>query len=210
LRPEDLKGRLYVRRLEGPPTRVTNPFVLISGLPGSGKTTLARRLAPALDLPLIDKDDILDRLFAAKGTGGPSWRRTLSRESDAMLETEAAAAAGGAVLVSFWRLPGMPADSGTPTDWLASLSEWIVNIECVCDPAIAADRFLRRSRHPGHLDGGVSADEVLASIRRVAGLGSLEIGRRVRVDTSREPVLEDVVRDVREAFARSRPGGRVT
>lgn len=183
---------------------MTNPFVLISGLPGSGKTTLARRLAPALDLPLIDKDDILDRLFAAKGTGGPSWRRMLSRESDAILESEAAAATGGAVLVSFWRLPGMPADSGTPTEWLASLTEWVVNVECVCDPALAADRFLRRSRHPGHLDGSASAGEVLASIRQIAGLGSLEIGQRVQVDTSREPELEDLLVEVREAFDRCR------
>jgi adenylate kinase family enzyme len=49
-------------------------FVLISGLSGSGKTTLARRLAPALHLPLIDKDDILERLFESKriadGLGG--------------------------------------------------------------------------------------------------------------------------------------------
>jgi shikimate kinase len=44
------------------------PFVVISGLPGSGKTTLGRRLAPALTLPFIDKDDILDRLFESKGS----------------------------------------------------------------------------------------------------------------------------------------------
>ena len=176
--------------------------MVISGVPGSGKTTVARRLAPALDLPLIDKDDILDRLFAAKGTGGSSWRRALSRESDAILETEAAAS-GGAVLVSFWRLPGMPPDSGTPTEWLASLSERIVNVECVCDPAIAAGRFLRRSRHSGHLDGTMSPEEALASIRRVSALGSLEIGQRVQVDTSREPVLEDLVAQVREALRRT-------
>ena len=52
-------------------------FVVISGLPGSGKTTLARRLAPALALSLIDKDDILDRLFEAKGIGDTeSWPGT--------------------------------------------------------------------------------------------------------------------------------------
>jgi hypothetical protein len=38
-------------------------FVVVSGLPASGKTTLARRLADGLGLPLLDKDDILDRLF---------------------------------------------------------------------------------------------------------------------------------------------------
>jgi shikimate kinase len=32
-------------------------FVVISGLPGSGKTTLGLRLASALGLQLIDKDE---------------------------------------------------------------------------------------------------------------------------------------------------------
>jgi adenylate kinase family enzyme len=106
-------------------------FVLISGLPGSGKTTLARRLAPALHLPLIDKDDLLERLFESEGIADAAWRRTLSRESDAILQREALSS-NGAVLASFWRLPGMPADSGTPTDWIAALSDQIVNVHCVC------------------------------------------------------------------------------
>ena len=81
-------------------------YVVVSGLPGSGKTTLGRRLAPALGLPLIDKDDILERLFDTKGVGDTAWRRALSRESDAILQRDATAA-DGAVLVSFWRQPGM-------------------------------------------------------------------------------------------------------
>ena len=49
--------------------------MVVSGLPGSGKTTIGRRLAAALSLPLIDKDDILDRLFETKGVGDSTWRR---------------------------------------------------------------------------------------------------------------------------------------
>ena len=123
-------------------------FVLVSGHPGSGKTTLARDLAPLLGLPLIDKDDILERLFEAKGVGDAEWRRRLSRESDALLQTEAGQSTG-AVLTSFWRLPGMPPDSGTSTEWLFDLSEIIVTVRCVCPAEIAAERFTRRTRHPG-------------------------------------------------------------
>jgi len=178
-------------------------FVIVSGLPGSGKTTLARRLAPALDLPLLDKDDILERLFEAKGIGDEAWRRTLSRQSDAIFQREAQAS-NGAILTSFWRLPGMPADLGTPTDWLPALSDPLVQVYCSCDPATAAERYFRRTRHQGHLDAGASHPEVLARIRSLSAFGYLEIGERVIVDTSHEPDLDEVVRQVRDAFNRPR------
>ena len=131
--------------------RMDKYFVVVSGLPGSGKSTLARQLAPALALPLLDKDNILERLFELKGTGDGMWRRALSRESDLLLQTEARAS-DGAVLVSHWCLPGMPLNSGTPTDWISELSNNVVNVHCVCEAEVAAERYARRKRHPGHLD----------------------------------------------------------
>jgi len=175
------------------------PFVVISGLPGCGKTTLGRRLAPILSLPLIDKDDILDRLFELKGVGDAAWRRTLSRESDVILQSEATNS-NGAILASFWRLQGMPLDSGTPTDWLDAPSHHVVNVYCACELAVAASRFLRRRRHPGHLDRESSSVEVLASLGKLAQLPPLDIGERIDVDTSDEPNLTDVVRAIRSAL----------
>jgi glucokinase len=172
------------------------PFVIMSGLPGSGKTTLGRRLAPALNLPFIDKDDILGRLFEAKGVGNAAWRRALSRESDALFEREATRS-NGAVLVSFWRVPGMPSDSGTPTDWLRGPSHHLVNVHCACELEIAANRFLQRQRHPGHLDAESSSANVLESLRQLTQLPALDIGQRIDVDTSQEPSLTDVVREIR-------------
>jgi hypothetical protein len=176
------------------------PFVVISGLPGSGKTTLGRRLAPALNLALIDKDDILDRLFEAKGIGNAAWRRTLSRESDVILEDEATRS-HGAIVVSFWRVPGMPSDSGTPTDWLHAPSHHLVNVHCVCELGVAANRFLQRRRHPGHLDDESSAEDVLASLRELSRLPALDISPRIDVDTSQEPNLADVIRAIRGELA---------
>jgi shikimate kinase len=48
---------------------------VVSGLPGSGKSTIARRLGPLINLPVIDADDILERLVESKGVGDASWRR---------------------------------------------------------------------------------------------------------------------------------------
>jgi predicted kinase len=139
-------------------------FVIVSGLPESGKSRLASQLAPLLGLAIIDKDAILERLFESRGAGGPEWRRALSRESDLIFRREAESSSG-AILVTDWHVPGMPSDSGTATNWLLGLSTRIINLHCECPFEIAAARFSRRNRHAGHLDNTRSHDQILASIR---------------------------------------------
>ena len=101
------------------------PFLLISGLPASGKTTLGHRLAHALGLPLLDKDEILEALFDGLGVGDAEWRNRLSRSADVVLQRLAGQTAG-AVLASFWRHPQLTGESGTPTGWLSFLTGKVV------------------------------------------------------------------------------------
>jgi len=53
-------------------------FVVVSGLPGSGKSRVALQLAPLLGLAVVDKDDVLERLFNSKGIGDSGRRQKLS------------------------------------------------------------------------------------------------------------------------------------
>lgn len=54
------------------------PLVLIvCGTPGTGKTTLARKLAPALALPLIARDDLKESLFETLGWSTVAWSERL-------------------------------------------------------------------------------------------------------------------------------------
>lgn len=185
-------------------------FIVVSGLPASGKTTLARAVAPMLGLPVIDKDAILEQLFESEGTGDHAWRRALSRRSDALFQ-EAAAASEGAVLTSFWHVPGMAEMSGTPTDWVLALSPMVVGLHCECPADVAAERFLTRRRHPGHLDATRVPDEVRATFALLATLGAPQLPESVVVDTAHRHAVADVVSQIESATARyatPQQGGR--
>ena len=176
-------------------------FVVVSGLPGSGKTTLARRLAAALDLPLLDKDDLLEALFASEGVGDAAWRRRLSRRSDDELE-QRAMASRGAVLVSFWHQPGMPVDSGTPTGWLSRLPGPVVHVRCDCPPRLAAQRFVSRQRHPGHLDGERTPAQAETWLDTLSRHAPVELAPAIPADTTRDTPLDVILEAVAHAFER--------
>jgi hypothetical protein len=156
-------------------------------------------VARELGLPLIDKDDILESLFETRGTGDVHWRRFLSRESDELFVRQALNS-GGAVLCSFWHQAGMPADSGTPTAWLGDLPGPVIHVRCCCDPLVAAQRFLARNRHSGHLDHMKQQADVTRDFVALAQLGALDIQPRLDVDTEMQLDIARLVRHIRDAW----------
>lgn len=161
--------------------------VVVSGLPAAGKSTIARQIAPLLDLPVIDKDDLLEASFPP-GAVSPVERSRLSRQADATLQ-ELVQESHGAVVASHWSRPELSSASGTPTDWLSSLPR-VVEVHCTCDPHTAAERFVNRTRHPGHGDQRKGFAEVLEQFQAICPLGPLHIGPTVTVatDTPVDPI----------------------
>ena len=125
-------------------------YVVVSGLPGSGKTTLGRALASELGVPLLAKDTIKEALFDSLGTGDVDWSKRLGSASVSVL-LALAALQDRAVLESFW-------DPSCARPDLLALGGTTIEVFCACSAATARNRYLRRARHPGHLDQQRVAD----------------------------------------------------
>jgi glucokinase len=173
-------------------------YIIVTGIPASGKSTLGRAVAAALGIPMLDKDDMLEALFESRGVGDAAWRRDLSRVADETLR-DRALELKAAVISSWWRHPESQVDSGTPTQWLEALPSIKVELHCVCSPPVAAARFLSRKRHAGHLDRFKTQAEVVASFAQQAAFGPLGLGRLVQVDTERDIDLSTVLFQIKSA-----------
>ena len=173
--------------------------IVISGLPASGKTTLAKALSTALSIPLVDKDDYLELLFSQRGVGNSHWRQQLSREADgdfigAAMSTEYAFKP--LILVSHWRPAGEDLDFGTPTQWLGQHFSKVIELYCECPVEIAAARFSRRVRHRGHLDLEKTKGQVLRWLTGYSRYLPLNLSSTMTVNTAAGYQLEEVLQQL--------------
>ena len=166
-------------------------FIVISGIPGSGKSTLGRIIANAFNIPILDKDVILEYLFENLGVGNAEWRTKLSRLADEELRKQAGTQTS-AVLTSWWRHPRSESTSGTSIEWLQALPGELVEVYCSCSPSVAATRFLARQRHVGHLDFQYTYAALLESFEQQARLGPLATGRIIQVNTEITPGIAEI------------------
>ncbi|MBW3587918.1 MAG: ATP-binding protein [Actinobacteria bacterium] len=123
------------------------PFVVVSGPPASGKTTLATAIASELRLPLIAKDTIKDALMEVLPVPDVEASRQLGRAAvRAMLAVAAASPVGAVVESNFYRSVAGPE--------IGKLPGRVVEVFCRCDTEIAASRYHERAgtRHAGHFD----------------------------------------------------------
>ena len=130
-------------------------FVVVSGPPGSGKTTLATGIAQEMGLPLIAKDSIKETLMSVLKVPDVDTSKMIGRASVEVMFTVAAAASGGAVLESnFYR--------SVSRLNIEALPGLVVEVFCRCDRELALSRYRERSehRHPEHFDDRRTDDEL--------------------------------------------------
>ncbi|MGD0594848.1 MAG: AAA family ATPase [Acidimicrobiales bacterium] len=130
-------------------------FVVVSGPPASGKSTLAAAIAFELDLPLLAKDTIKDALMSVLPVPDIEASRQLGRGAVAAILAVAAQSPCGAVLESNFHRTVAVAE-------LRGLPGVVVEVFCRCDPLVAALRYRARtgSRRAGHFDSLRTTEEL--------------------------------------------------
>ena len=124
-------------------------LVVVTGAPGSGKTTVARALAAELGLPLVAKDDVKEALFDALGTGDREWSRRLGRATyDVLFVVARRLLEAGASCV-------LESNFSNPEPLRALPPARVVQVLCAAPHDVVLDRYAARARHPGHLDAEI-------------------------------------------------------
>ena len=168
-------------------SRILPLLVAVTGMPSSGKTTVAEGLARRLRLPLIAKDKIKESLYESLGAGdvdasartGVAAYGLIFALARSMLE----AGVSAMVEANFFR---------DQNENFASLpAHRFVQIHCHAPLAVLTERYVSRSRHPGHHD----AEKVKELPARLASGAhdALELpGELIELDTT-QPVDLDAL-----------------
>ncbi|MBA2456356.1 MAG: AAA family ATPase [Nocardioidaceae bacterium] len=164
----------------------SSSLVVVTGVPGAGKTTLGSAIAIALGVPFLSLDAIKESLYARGAGNRDAYQLRLAAEAELAVRLMAAE---GTVVVDIWVAPER--DTERITTMLLTQGKNIIELLCRAPADVAVARYVRRRRSGPHLP----ADEpTLDRIRDAADvLEPLGIGCCIAVDTSRPVNLDEVL-----------------
>lgn len=123
-------------------------LVVVTGMPSSGKTTVAEALAARLVLPLIAKDDIKESLYESIGADDVAASARLGTAAYALIfdlaRTMLASGVSLIVEANFFR--------EQECDFASLPRHRLAQLHCHAPLAVLLDRYAGRSRHAGHQD----------------------------------------------------------
>ena len=151
-------------------------IIVITGLPGTGKTTLSKHLADALSVPLIAKDAIKEIMYDTIGWSDKEFSGKLARATFVIIEyvIEENLRTSRSIMVESNYAPKLA--SKQFQEWQEQYGCVITQIVCRTDLDVLAQRYLDRIKrgqsHEGHIDNNGTFESYRADFeRRVADEG---------------------------------------
>jgi predicted kinase len=167
--------------MEGKPT-----LILVNGLPGTGKTTLAAKLSQDLSLPSMGKDMLKEFFFDTLHTDGREQSRTLGKAVIEMLyiliETYLSHNMSIIIESAFFTEFSRPKIKAI----LDKHPARVVEVYCFTEQNVRRERFKTRDlsgeRHKGH----VIASDLIGTDdpEPLEQYAPLEVGQLVKIDTT--------------------------
>ncbi len=170
-------------------------LVVVTGMPSSGKTTVAEGLARRLRLPLIAKDEIKESLYDSLGAEDAAASARLGAAAYALIFALARTTlgAGASLIVEANFFTDQAAE-------LASLPEHrTAQIHCHAPLATLLERYAARSRHAGHHDAE-KLDELPARFESGAHEPLALDGELIRLDTTAPVDIDGLAERLRAAL----------
>lgn len=169
--------------------------ILVNGVPASGKTWIAERIADELTAAYFSIDIVKEALFAHFGTGDRDYNRHLGRASyQSIFATISKFPTELLSIVDAWH--GFQDKSVLKEHLTHSDAACCLEVWCHAPPEIIAERYRSRSsqRHAGHPPSSY-ADELHELASRAT---PMSFGPVLEVDTSQPVRIDELLVSVKQ------------
>lgn len=154
--------------------------IIICGLPGSGKTTLANELSKQLNIACVHKDSIKELLYEIQNCSTLDDSKRLGQQSVKLLLGLAEEHIKRGVDIIIESPFNFPEDYPLFESWIKDYGADIFSVICYIDQNERAKRFQERERHVSHHD----TDRIIDHLKKEFDYNDMP-GKQVRIETNR-------------------------